>query len=325
MFGVFNRRSVKFKMSFCMALLIIFLMAAICYVNYYRTRAVINAQALDKGWSIVRSSTAFVSEQVLFNDLIGLSESIKSIRSNGDVSFVAISDSNGTILVHSDKSLVGRTIPLSDRIPAANNVHPYYSENGKVAGNRFIAPINGKGGSVIGYFQLGLDNARYELILKNALMDMLPISAAAVVASIMLAFILARRIISRPVADLKEATLYIAAGDFSHHAPVRRMDELGGLAAAFNSMTGYLANLFTSVRTSTTELTRSSQLILNRAEYFTQSTENLYPAGSSDHPGENSNPDRLKQMEALREINAAAKKMVRLADRLNSLTLQFKI
>ena len=89
-------------------------------------------------------------------------------------------------------------------------------------------------------------------------------------------------------------------------------------------MTGHLANLFMSVRTSATELTRSSQVILSRSEDFRLAAEKV-KSGDEAINSKEAELDSKKQLQALSEITSTAKKMARLVDRLNSLALQFKL
>jgi diguanylate cyclase (GGDEF)-like protein/PAS domain S-box-containing protein len=53
----------------------------------------------------------------------------------------------------------------------------------------------------------------------------------------------AQRIVVAPIDDLAEAVRAVEAGDMSRRAEVRSADEIGELAAAFNSMTGRVAEL----------------------------------------------------------------------------------
>ncbi|SHI34804.1 type II secretion system F family protein [Desulfofundulus thermosubterraneus] len=77
---------------------------------------------------------------------------------------------------------------------------------------------------------------------------------------------------------------------------------------AFNAMTTYLTNLFRTVHLSTMEMAKSCQLILSRTESYC----------STDGKDQ-------KEVAELAEINNAARRLARVVDRLNSLSLQFKI
>lgn len=320
-------KSITFKMSLNLSLLIIFLMAAVGCGNYYNYRETIRMQALEKGWSIVRSSSAFAAEHLQSGNPSLLQEHLENIKANEDVSYSAIISASGKIVAHTDQGQIGKLLNFGEAPPTAKSASNYTNKDSKVAGTNFISPIITKGGSTIGYFQLGLDNSRNQALLQDILLNMLLISFAAVAAGIMLARVMSRRILKNPIGDLMSATEHIAAGNFAHMVPVRQMDELGILATAFNSMTSHLANLFMSVRTSAGELTRSSQVILSRSEDFRLAAEeNCRTRNNEEHSGAaEPGTDTQKQMEALEEITSSARRMARLVDRLNSLSLQFKL
>lgn len=121
----------------------------------------------------------------------------------------------------------------------------------------------------------------------------------AVLAGGMLAHVITNRVLRQPINDLMEATKHIATGNFAYKVPVRKADELGTLAQAFNTMTGHLSNLFRTVYASTAEMSRSSQLILAKAESFSA-------------------------QENLAEISSAARRLARVVERLHNLSRQFK-
>ena len=62
-----------------------------------------------------------------------------------------------------------------------------------------------------------------------------------------------RRFILRPIGALVEATRAVGEGDLAVSIPVRRRDELGQLASAFNDMTGMLASRDVELRRETME------------------------------------------------------------------------
>lgn len=323
-----NSRSITFKMSLYLSLLIVFLMAVVGCGNYFSTKTALMKEALDKGWILAQSGTAVSAGYLQTGSQEIIRDQLQKIRSSGNVSYAAVINAAGRIVAHTDPSQVGKTVSFSGGFPSRNTVGTYLDENGKPAGYDFVSPIViSMGGSPLGYFRLGLDTSRYDRLLEELVFNMLLISLAAIVAGIMLARVMAGRILKKPISDLKEATEHIATGDFAHRVPVRQLDELGSLASAFNTMTGHLANLFMSVRTSASELTRSSQIILNRTEEFRTAAENTSRERDNGTSGSSSESDinTRRQMEAIQDITLSAKKMHRLVDRLNALSLQFKL
>jgi GAF domain-containing protein/HAMP domain-containing protein len=69
------------------------------------------------------------------------------------------------------------------------------------------------------------------------------------------ALLLTRRIV-RPIVELIQAATQIAGGDLERAAPVRRADEIGTLARAFNQMTNRLRDLITNLEQRVADRTR---------------------------------------------------------------------
>ena len=323
-----RQRSITFRMSVNLALLIAFLMAALGFGNYYSAREAFQKEALDKGRILVQSGSAMAVAHLYAGSPELLRDLLYKVRANGDVSYAAVIAGAGRIVAHTDQSQVGGTLSLSGGFPTREVVTRYKDPNGSNSGYDFISPVTlTMGGTPAGYFRLGLDTARYDNLLREIVLNTLIMSLVAILAGILLARVMATRLLKRPVVDLMAATEHIAAGDFAHRVPVHSKDELGSLAAAFNTMTGQLANLFLSVRTSAAELSRSSQVILNRSQVFRLAAENtpIEEAGAPPATPDSHSINTKKQREALDEITQSAKKMSRLVDRLNALSLQFKV
>jgi methyl-accepting chemotaxis protein len=308
--------SITFKVGLAISLLIIFLMSAVGIANYYRTRTTLENQVLDKGWSIVSTGTAFAKEYLRAGIPALPAEFLTNIKAVPNVNYIAVMDKEGRVMNHTE--------PFDNRHNSGTNLPDKpmarkYTNNAGAPVINFLSPVVTGDGRIIGYLSLGLNTAGDEATLKNLLYNMLLTTSAAVIAGLFLAMVLTRRILRKPIQDLMDATEHIAAGDFAHQVKVHNTDELGSLATAFNTMTGHLGNLFRSVQASAAEITKSSQIIISRAEDFSQSLE------CDRQDGDQALQSNYGQAESLREITSTARKMARLVDRLNSLSLQFKV
>jgi len=117
---------------------------------------------------------------------------------------------------------------------------------------RVTHPLLDLEGKPIGELRIGrsLDAARAHL--ANLRRDILFIWAAAMLAGLVLTWVLARRILE-PVAELDRAAARIAQGDYEFSVPVRSQDELGRLAESFNAMSA-------SIREARQELIRQERI-----------------------------------------------------------------
>lgn len=310
------------KIAIPLCCLIFFLMAGFGITVYTRTQVAMTALTTDKGWSTVRAGTAFAAEHLQAGNPELLGELLSNIKTDPEVAYASIINAAGKIVAQTGPKAEPQNTPsqgaqTDPQTIAAPMIQPESLTKEPVAsvtpgGIRkigsidFTTPIITAGGSTLGYFKLGLTTQSLNAQLNNLLIIIVLITVISSAAGIFLALIITKRVLQKPIHDLMSATEHIASGDFTNKVPVHSMDELGCLSTGFNHMTVHLGNLFDSVRTSTAELSRSSQKIVSSSESIATS------------------PTPEKQQEAIKEINGSARRMARLVDRLNNLSLQFK-
>jgi len=91
---------------------------------------------------------------------------------------------------------------------------------------------------------------------RRILGGLLGLLLLAVIATAVLAFVLARLIV-RPLEELTEGARAIAGGRFDHRIPVRSNDEVGQLALSFNEMSDHLDTTITDLESSRDQLQRT--------------------------------------------------------------------
>jgi class 3 adenylate cyclase/HAMP domain-containing protein len=95
--------------------------------------------------------------------------------------------------------------------------------------------IRNSSGEKIGTLRIGISLRQVNNAVREALKNALLVGGLAWAFGLGGAFILARQL-SNPVVRLRMSAAKIAAGDLHHRAEVKRLDELGALAADFNEM-----------------------------------------------------------------------------------------
>ncbi len=113
---------------------------------------------------------------------------------------------------------------------------PYYSlnaEQGKFRGQ--YSPVVDTEGHVEAIIFTGLERRGFEEVVTNRLVLFLAISVVGLVIGGLMGLILSRLVL-RPVEDLRNGVMQLAAQNFSATVPVGSDDELGDLAQAFNAM-----------------------------------------------------------------------------------------
>jgi methyl-accepting chemotaxis protein len=103
-----------------------------------------------------------------------------------------------------------------------------------------IAVPLGRADESAGWIRLGISTAQANRKMREVTLVNLGIALAAIVASILVAWLVDRRI-RASLSDLMEVTRQMARGDLSLRAEIRTGDELQGLGDSFNLMADQLA------------------------------------------------------------------------------------
>lgn len=113
---------------------------------------------------------------------------------------------------------------------------PYYSidaEAGLFRGQ--YTPVTDPSGRVEAIVFSGLERRGFEDLLGNRIALFIVISLLGVVVAVAVGLLLSRLVL-RPIEQLRNGVLQLAAQDFQASVPIRSSDELGDLAKAFNAM-----------------------------------------------------------------------------------------
>ena len=108
-------------------------------------------------------------------------------------------------------------------------------------------------GRVVGVLRLSMFMRDIDALLSGLQKKMF-LTAAAILALVLLVMIALSRSISRPIRELIVASRRVAGGDFDAQVSLRRRGEMGDFARSFNAMTGDLKTMFLETRRRAEEL-----------------------------------------------------------------------
>lgn len=260
--------SVTTKIAIALSLLISFLMAAVGASVFLRDQALFQKSLEEKGWNTLHIALSLSNTGLLSGDKDFMNSFVKKIGADQDLSHVMVLDSAGRVLARTEGKQSGAVINDEDTRQAlaakTDKMIVRRDAGGKPALMDFYTPINAASGGTAGYLQLGVDLSELNQHATSTIINIALITIAAILAGIFLAALITKRILQRPLLDLTAATEKLATGDFSYKVPVRNLDELGDLAAAFNTMSVHLANLIQSVKSSAVDINKSAEQILGR-------------------------------------------------------------
>jgi signal transduction histidine kinase len=171
-------------------------------------------------------------------DMEILNEVVRGIRF-GDTGNAYLADSDGQILAHSDFSIVERNTSIAGRLELEQALNQ--------AGINFSAYFNFLGQEVIGS-SLQIEGTSWLVFTEVEQEEAYATSGNALVflgGGLILLFVTAilftigflQRLVFSRIEKLQTAANQVTAGDLSVQVPIGRMDEIGFLTSAFNTMT----------------------------------------------------------------------------------------
>ena len=233
---------------------------------------------------------------------------LMDVGAQGDIDRVRILSKNGTVIHSSDQSEIGTMVDQEAESCLACHLDEKSMQESPMVGRpRFFTGRDGGNmlgstavihneptcssvgchGDVVENAVLGVLDIVYPLdeieqsirdnTVKNVLLALGFIILAAILVSV-----LVQRIVYRPLSDLKEGSDRLAQGDLDNPIPVRGEDELGQLAASFNSMTAALRKSRSELQDwgkTLEQKVREATLDLQRAQAEAARSEKLASVG----------------------------------------------
>jgi two-component system NtrC family sensor kinase len=261
-----NRNSLKFKVGLYMviALTAVAFLFTVLVVSKSRTellqQAVSNAAQLSQ--TIIKSTRfAMLENKPSFVDQI-----VQDVAAHEDIDKVRILSKNGTIIHSSYAAERGQQVDQeAEACLACHLVEKGRKENRMTGRPRIFSGPDGrrmlgstavirnepscwnsgchvhkKSQSVLGVLDIVYPLARIDQTILASTLATIGLALGFVLAAALLVSYLVNRMVYLPLRDLETGAGRLAAGDLENTIPVRSKDELGQLAASFNSMTGAL-------------------------------------------------------------------------------------
>ncbi|WP_419891346.1 methyl-accepting chemotaxis protein [Paenibacillus xylanexedens] len=151
-------------------------------------------------------------------------------------------------------------------------------------------------------------------LAENTFNVILAVTIFAFLLAVFIAFFIAS-IISRPIKKMNEAAMAIANGDLTGEKIVlKNKDELGTLAASFNTMSGNLRSMIESVSMTSEQVAASSEELLASAEQNTQASEQISQTVEELAVGTSDQVDIVKRSsQAMNEMALGSEQIAELA------------
>ena len=236
-------RSIKLSLRAKLILLIegfvVILVLVTGFITTIREKETLENELRKRGLALASDLANFVTRPLLSHDLPTLRRFVSQSMGQDYVRYVIVLDPNGKVVMHSDLSEVGKTYMDSLSVAAMKSRQPGYtdihaSKNEELHSDMFM-PIQ-VSDIRLGTVRLGYSHMAVKKEIAEARQQIFIIGLLTAVGGGFFAYLLAI-FISSPIKRITDATGKVANGYFNTQLMIKRNDEIGTLADAFNKMT----------------------------------------------------------------------------------------
>ena len=214
-------------------------------ITTVREKRTLEIELRKRGTALAVDLGKFMTRPLIHRDLATLRRLVNDAMAQDYVRYLYVLDPDGTVVMHNDLAEVGKTY---GNTAGSETDEPLVADaRNPVSGEKYCAiaaPI--RAGDVrLGTICLGYSFKAVEAEIAAARRQIVALGAATIVAGGVVAYFLAV-FISSPVKMITAATRRVAEGDLDFKLKLRRDDEIGALARAFDTMTDDLRRTTTS-------------------------------------------------------------------------------
>jgi two-component system NtrC family sensor kinase len=258
-----NRSSLKFKVGF-------FLVVTLAIVAFLFTLLNLRNHR-DELLNLAESNAAQLSEAIIKSTRFAMLENkpffvdriVEDVAAERDIDKVRILSKNGTIIHSSNRAEIGTQVDQEAESCTACHLSEKNSDQSRMtgrpriftdpAGRRMLGStavivnepscataschVHEKSQSVLGVLDIVYPLEKIDNTIRRSTITTIGLALGYVIVAALLVSYLVNRMVYLPLRDLKNGASRLAAGDLENAIPVRSNDELGQLAASFNSMT----------------------------------------------------------------------------------------
>lgn len=230
------------KLAALSTLLILLVIFAISFSILKEQKKQFIGQLMNLGESMLRIVANNAPDKLLGEEELALFQLVKDIAENEQVLYALITDKKNIIKAHSNIEEVNKVYSAPKNvifIEESNEMKISSFANNKEDILFFEKPITYQT-LTVGKVYLAISQKEILQKIHGAKIFTLVLTLIITLVGILLSLMLSTYI-SRPINKLRESTATIGEGDFNHRVTVKRNDELGDLASAFNKMAEGLA------------------------------------------------------------------------------------
>jgi two-component system NtrC family sensor kinase len=261
-----NTRSLKFKVGISMVIALMAAAFLFTFLVVRNNRQEMLQQAVGHAAQLSEAIIKSTRFAMLENKPSFVSRIVEDVAAEQDIDKVRILSKNGTIIHSSDAAEIGLKVDqkaeaclachLVEKKRGASRMtgrpRIFSSADGKrLLGTTAVIPnepscasgschVHDRNQTVLGVLDIVYPLDEIDQAMRTSTFSIIGLALGFVVTAALLVSYLINRMVYLPLRDLEVGAQRLAAGDLEQTIPVRGKDELGQLAASFNSMTGAL-------------------------------------------------------------------------------------
>ncbi|MBI4124351.1 MAG: HAMP domain-containing protein [Deltaproteobacteria bacterium] len=231
---------------------------------------------------LLASVVALNLEKVLSDDKAGqdyLQSLTEKIGKTEGVAELIVYNAEGVVIGDTDREWLGKNKAgeFEDLREVLQNKKPHQRYETVEGKNLFssLVPVFSKDQTLIGVVEASMSMAYVHGQAAQARNRILLLTLVSFLVIGFLMIFLLRRNVLVPIQQLSRVTELIAAGDLSQRAPIRSKDEVGELAASFNSMTQSIQDKNEEIQTFNEELQTANEELKSANEEMEAANEEL--------------------------------------------------
>ncbi len=244
------------KLAFTFSLVLVVVSGTVAIQSVQRETNTLRRELKKQGLTIAKAFADGSNDAFLTDRFVNAMDFIQTISKQRYVAYALLADKNGKIRAHSELQKIGNLVtnPVSRAINEGRAfVTTVTVGEGKDA-YEITVPVTLKG-NVIGIAQIGYSLESIQLSTAKATKQIAITTIGSLIMGILLAFALSHQL-AKPISKLRDAAKGVAGGNFKTQIDIKRKDEIGYLASAFNSMTASLQKTTTSIENLNQEIAK---------------------------------------------------------------------
>jgi PAS domain S-box-containing protein len=232
------RLSLRAKLTLLIESFIIVIVVITGIITTMREKQTLEQELTRRGFALASDLAQFSVRPIINQDLPTLRRFVNHTMEQDYVLYAIVLDPQGNVLMHSDLDEVNKTYNDSLSVAAVNSQVPGFTQIDYEKRHNDIdlfMPIL-IGDVRLGTVRLGYSHMAVEQGMAKAQQQILLIGLLTTASGGIVAFLLAT-FISSPIKRITNATEKVAKGNLDPQLEIKRNDEIGTLASAFNKMT----------------------------------------------------------------------------------------